>query len=530
MVAQGKSFYEIVAKPTTIRSQSGYVNDVDADVWELRGKQINYGLLADAVKEGFLEEIKRQFATVLNSQTLSDSSVRNYFTALKDCLHFAFRGTGQKVGTLTSTMIEEWRDEALGVDYPYMLKLFISAVRARDPKAFPNVTNKVLKTLKKPEADVQHVLTLDSKKGPWLEREVLDQDCAIEEAYTSGAWHVEKFVFVQLFRFYGMRSEQLANMKIGDVRCQSTGHTKNEIRWPYAKNDLGVDQALWWPLGGSLLQAMEAYLALRLDCIPQDEQERLPLFTPDGLPGAWRVSQEVKSSHEPGYEGHLLGPHVSKRFTLAMRSLRLETSRSGKPELMNFNTRRERHTIGMRLALKGYSAQQIALRLSHKRPHSCNAYVDLARMAMQMRNPKFFHLMDDVGSVFTNPVVARKEIEEGLTPIISVEATKTTEVALIGGGSCRNCMFVGDATTGEPWPCLSCPRFQLYEDAVLQPLWDILQERRTYMQHEDGSWNNRFDPDIRAQFDRYEALLIGAERRRQEVFAERTTTIQGEIR
>jgi len=213
-----------------------------------------------------------------------------------------------------------------------------------------------------------------------------------------------------------------------------------------------------------------------------------------------------------------------------MTSLGLETHRSGHPEPMNFNPRRERHTVGTRLALKGYSAQQIALRLSHKKPQSCTAYVDLARMAMQMRNPKFFHLMDGVGSVFTNPVVARAEIEEDLTPIISLEASTATDLALIGGGSCGNCKFAGDSTTGEPWPCLSCPRFQLYEDADLQPLWDILQERRAYMQHKDGSWNNRFDPDIQLQFDRYESLLIGAERRRREVAVQRTEIQRGKAR
>lgn len=82
-------------------------------------------------------------------------------------------------------------------------------------------------------------------------------------------------------------------------------------------------------------------------------------------------------------------------------------------------------------------------------------------------------------------------------------------------------MFAGDVSAFEPWPCLSCPRFNLFEEADLQPLWDILQDRKSYMSLADGSWSNRFDPDIRAQFERYEALLVGAEARRQEVAAER---------
>lgn len=197
MVAHKKNFYDIVAKPTTVRSQSGYVNDINANVWELRGRPLNFEMLADAVTEGFLEETKRQFATVLNAQGYADRTHVVLFRALKDCVHFAFRRTRQKVNTLTSAMIEEWRDEASAVHYPYFLKLFITAVRARSSSAFPNVTSKVLRTLTQPDADVLNVLTLDPKQGPWLEREVLDQDRAIEHAYTSGAWHVERTTIVQ---------------------------------------------------------------------------------------------------------------------------------------------------------------------------------------------------------------------------------------------------------------------------------------------------------------------------------------------
>lgn len=528
MPARKKNFYDVVARPTIVRSQSGYINKVESDTWELHKRQIDYGLLADAVTHSFLQEIKHCFADLINTQLYGDDYIRSFFIALKDCIHFSFRGTGQKISALTDAMIEDWSAESSGTTYPYNVKLLINASRARDPRAFPYVAGKTLKKLKKPDSDVVNVLSLDPRQGPWLEREVLDQDKAIEAAYTSGAWHVERYVMVQLFRLYGMRPDQVANMKVGDVRCQFTGYAKGEIRWPFAKNDLAPDQAPWWPLGGSLLPAIERYLALRLDGIPPNEREKLPFFTPEGLPGAWKVAKPIKPSREPGYEGHLLSSTLSRRFVYAMQSLDLHTCRSGKSEPMHFSARRERHTVGTRLALKGYSANMIALRLGHRHPKSCTAYVDLARMTMQMRNPKFFHLLDDVGSVFTNPVVPRVEIEENLTPIISVEATTATEIALIGGGSCGSCMFAGDATTGEAWPCLSCPRFQLYEDADLQLLWDILQERKAYMHNPDGSWNNRFDPDIRAQFDRYEALLIGAEGRRREVVAERSAILQGE--
>lgn len=70
---------------------------------------------------------------------------------------------------------------------------------------------------------------------------------------------------------------------------------------------------------------------------------------------------------------------LGQRFVRSMKSLGLLTYRTGAPEPMHFTPDRERHTVGVRLALKGYSAGMIALRLGHNSSESCNAYVDLAR-------------------------------------------------------------------------------------------------------------------------------------------------------
>ena len=518
-----QKFFDIVARQKVVRSRSGYVNDADAERWRLHGRAIDFGDLSDSVTPDFQAFIKQTFADLVNAKQSDDGTISTWFIALKDLLHFVWRSTGDPVDGLTDAMIDAWRVEASGKNYPGFLKVFMINSRKRNKSAFSKVSDDILKKLKKTPADIEHILALDPHKGPWLEKEILDQDLAIEKAYTSGVWHVEKYVLVQLFRLYGMRTSQLCLMKIEDVRLRLLGHERDEIRWPYVKNDQRPDQALWWPLGGVLLPAMMAYLEERLKGIPKDQWGRLPLFTPEGIPGVWGGSggTRVEPSRELGYEGHAMPNTLSTRFVRTMKSLELVSARTGAPEPMHFGPHRERHTVGVRLALKGYSASMIALRLGHKNSASCNAYVDLARLAMQLRNPKFYHLMDDVGAVFTNTVSTRAEIDADLAPIISVEATTEDEVALIGGGRCGSCMFAGEASSGEPWPCLSCPQFQLYEDADLQPLWDILQERKAYMHYEDGSWNFRFDPDIRAQFDRYEALLIGAETRRREVLEER---------
>lgn len=127
--------------------------------------------------------------------------------------------------------------------------------------------------------------------------------------------------------------------------------------------------------------------------------------------------------------------------------------------------------------------------------------------------------MDKVGAIYSNRCATLVEIEEKLDPVISAEASSEDTLAVIGGGTCGDCMFAGSSSAAEPWPCLSCPKFQLYEDADLQPLWDILQERKSFMMNENGEWNDRFDSDIHAQFQRYETLLISAEMHRRDAIA-----------
>nr|WP_321456727.1 hypothetical protein [uncultured Cohaesibacter sp.] len=524
MNSNNKKLSEIIAVNRNIKSRSGFDIDPSSNIWTLYSKSIDFGQLEPFITNYLLEKIKKIFTFSISGNKLSDNSVIRIFNSVRDFVRCTSSQTNSILDDFSDDQILQWLDHPpAGTNYPAMLKIFIYHGRKSDPDIFPNVTDTSLKMLRNPEK-TDYVVTLDPEKGPWLEGEVAIQDKAIEEAYAKGQWTDEKYLIVQLPRHYGMRPGSLSRMKISDVHIPSINPIMDDpqpqIRWPFEKNDLSIHQAHFWPIGGSVLNAMEAYLAQRLIGIPKAEWYKLPLFTPKGLPGSFGSNGLIpEPSKEIGYEGHATEPHIEKRFKAALDSLGLTTSRSGEEKKMVYNFTRERHTVATRKALKGYSAAQIGLFLGHASEASCQSYVDLATLCYQLRDPKFFRLMDKYGDLWRNPVVSREIIETKLDPVISTEAMTNNnleDVALIGGGECQGCPIHDELHGSEPWPCLSCHKFQIYENADFQLLWDILNLRKSHLYDENGNWNNRFDPDVMAQLQRYEAMIIGAEMRRQD--------------
>ena len=514
------SFHDIVSQARLIEAHSGYTVDPHSDKWELKAYWLDFTTFENFVTENFKVEIKDWFAGLVSSRQMADGSIKNCYYALRACCAHGAKRSGDFVSELSDDIIEEWRHDEPVKAHLSSLKIFVKNCRKLNRKAFPGVSDAQLKRLKREFDYPDVVLTLDPDQGPWLQSEVTAQDVAIEKAWVSGQWHPEKYILVQLLRKFGMRIQSLAYMKVQDVKHPFLGDSVAEIRFPFLKNNMKVEQAMWHKLSDGLVSAFQDFFELRLAGMPRDIWHDASLLTVRGLPGAFpdppnpmRKAQAVKAGP---YQGHPSAGTLSKRFTSAMKSLNLTTKRTGKEKPMHFTPHRERHTVGTRLAMKGLSAAHIAAFLGHAHESSCNAYVDLAVMCFQLREPRFFHLLDDIGAIYTNPTLTKDEIIKSHDIVISKEATSNTgSLVVVGGGTCTGCDFSGASSDFEPWPCLSCPRFHVYEDADLQPLWDIIQERKIALQNADGTWNSRFDPDILATFMRYETLLIGAEIHRQ---------------
>lgn len=515
MAAFKAEFKALVQTQRTVKSQSGYSFNIQEDIWILHGKNLNFELLAQDTTAGFLVLLKTYIAKIVEDKKVSDGTVSSYFTALRAMLHWAHTETGQLVADIDDKLLKAWLESEPGVRYPLSLKTFIQKAQKKNRGALPNTSNEILKTIKAVQSEYLDVLTLDPDNGPWLEVEVLAQDIALEKAYTSGDLSDEKYLIAQLFRRYGPRISQMAHLKVGDILLPGLYDDVADalIRFPWAKANMPITLSPWRPVRADIVQAMLAYLEIRLANIPRREWDNLPFFTPAGLPGVWGGRGGIaKASRKAGFEGHCMPSTMASRFIAIMNRLRLVTHRTGEPKLMSFNPHRERHTIGTRLALQGLSATEIANMLMHTDPVSCEAYVHLGVQHFQLMREKLDVPMTPVAANFLNEPIEAEELFEGEFDVLI--ARDVADFPVTGAGKCGSCTFKIDGSA--PWTCLTCPKFRVFANADLSLLWDELQHRKAYLYNEDGQFSRKYDPSLEKDFERKEHALINAEAKRQE--------------
>lgn len=502
-----------------MKSQSGYSFNIHEDVWSLHGGYLRFNVLAKYAAPKFVEVLKTILANITDDKKVSDASVLGYYRALANVLEYAHDRAGKPVADIDDEVLKGWIETNPG-RYQFVLKTFLLKVQKKNKDAFPNVSGEFLKKIRATKSEYLDVLTLDPDKGPWLEAEVLAQDAALERAYTSGEMPEEKYLIAQLFRRYGPRRDQLARLKVGDVQLPSLhdGVIDASIRFPWGKVNKSVNTSPWRPIRADIEQAMLAYLEIRLMGIPKREWDNLPFFLPEGLPGVWSTANVTpKPSREIGYEGHCMAGTISYRFVRVMDSLELITHRTGVAKPMSFNTHRERHTIGTRLALQGLNAEEIKDLLMHVDPQSCEAYVHLGVQHFQLMRERLDVPMTPVAANFLSEPIEEEELFEGEFDVLIARDVPGLPVA--GGGKCKSCTFKIDGSA--PWACLSCPKFRVFADADLSLLWEELQRRKAYLYDANGEYSRKYDPALAINFERSEQALINAEARRQEYVEER---------
>ena len=503
------NFYDIIEQ-STIKSSQGYTFNKQSDLWELQKANIRFDVLREVATPDFVEQLRDIFAKIIEGKTVGDRTVISYYAALLHILRFKHEESDELVDDINDTTLKSWVQSKPPTGYPFSLKGFIQKAQKKDRKHFfPDVTDAALKKLgggqNKAYSDV---LTLDPDKGPWVEAEVSLQDAALEKAYIEGM-HVEKYLIVQLIRKYGPRSEQLANLKVGDI---FDNNGKLQIRFPWAKANMSIDTSPWRPVRSDIEEAIRDYLELRLQNIPSPHAN-LPFFTPAGLPGVWGGSGGIASPIKAeGFEGHVKANTLGKRFNYVMNSLDLATNRTGEEKLMSFNPHRERHTIGTRLALQGLGVEQIADMLMHTDTSNCEAYVKLGIQHFQLLRDKLNTPMAPLASIFLNEPIEQEELHSGKVDLII--APSLPNLPDMGGGKCGSCTMKYEQNA--PFACLTCSKFRVFADANLSLLWDELHRRYAYLYDENGELNHRYDPAQAAQFERYKQAILNAERHRQE--------------
>ena len=437
-------------------------------------------------------------------------------------------------------MIERWLDRCESVHLPANFKAFISqAQKLGYVDAFPNVTSQSLNKIKRRPSEYIDVITLDPTKGPWFPAERAVQTDAIEKAYGSGVWSAERYCLVQLLRSFGMRPQSLSEMKICNLTMpylHEEGHEMQfmpvALRIPFAKNAQDDDIAPEWPLDPyrNLQNVMTAYLSEYIPTI-EDDWENVPLFSANGLPGTWgkgdRTSKTKLSPLLDEFAGHATPANISQRFKKSMKRLGLSTNRLGSAQPMVFSSQRERHTVATRLALRGWSAQQIAMYLGHSSARSCEAYISLAVVVSQVKNHKFQQVGEEA---FMHFEIAEAAVfnQPDMQEVLHLDSTidrdfEEIEDVLVGAGSCAGCphSVAGAEYDGNAFICLACSKFKVFEDANLEPLWQLVKYRQLEIKDENGHWTGRGDPKTFDDLLEAEAKIISAEYARRKHLEEK---------
>ena len=516
---------QAVATRQRRKTSANFEFDIASDTWEIAsGKYIHWALYGHLATPAFIKRLKEDiFAPLLSNNSHSPGSVQSRELALRNCLQFTHDEGADLVDDLTDDIIAAWRPEASGKHYPWLVKTLITKAREIDKQYFPHVTTRLLDKIKTPKRTVnEDVVTLDADHGPYDTHENQLIQMAIEEAYP-GEWHPEKYCLVQLFRDTGMRRESMSRLKVRDLRLPMLGHDTPQIRFPFAKNTETIDRAPFWNIQRPrLAKALEDYLELRLQGIPRDEWGALPVFTPEGLPGAF-VSEGAsggqqgskKLRQEDGYLGHANGDTLGKRYVYALKGLKnaanIETGeetglishRTG--EVINFTPHRERHTKAMQLAFKGCNADQIAYFMGHASINSANAYVNTSILINQILNHEFLDAAAPIISAFQKAATIDEMEESDLFPVThAVDQNDNPEdpdfiKKIIGGGNCGGCPYEAQSdlnTTKKIWACLTCPSFQVWVDADLNPIYNqILRSLARLKDPNTGKVTGKYDHD-----------------------------------
>ena len=107
----------------------------------------------------------------------------------------------------------------------------------------------------------------------------------------------------------------------------------------------------------------------------------------------------------------------------------------------------------------------------HTDTASCEAYVKLGIRHFQLLRERLDTPMKAYAWNFLNPVMTKTERGE----YDEVRANVISDRPIVGGGKCGSCTF--KLKESAPFACLTCPKFRVYENADLNPIYQEILSR-----------------------------------------------------
>jgi len=445
-------------------SFNGYEFDIESDFWVLNK---NRGINVDFINN-FDLPIQEDLRSTLCyfAEFKSAYHTFNVCLAIKNYLDKTGRKTIDELGLLTyksfySKKNEEYR---LGVLRVFLKQLYFLEFNAVSDQVFELLNSWKLSGNDKGTA----VLSLDPEEGPYSDIEFEAIKNGLDNKYAEAVIDDGDYSLAQLFAATGRRPIQIASLKIGDLRIDSSMLETPTyiIRIPKAKvrgrgfrsefTDFALIESIGQVLSlhiANIEKKAEHQLGRKLS-----EQERilLPMF-PDDIRQLKNLPPEEISAVLTTDATHSKTLEITSKLKRVIDKLHITSERTGQP--LKTTGYRFRYTLGTRAAREGAGVLTIATLLDHSDTQNTNVYVanipEHARTISEIMNSSLMHY----ASAFQGEIVESEE--HVLTNIPGAQRIRTNNSS-DNVGSCGTSSMCHDYA---PVACYTCPKFKAWRDA-----------------------------------------------------------------
>jgi hypothetical protein len=448
---------EAFTLPNVARSKEGFEFFPNENSWlivdQVKESHFHFDELSKYYSFDFISSLKLTLIFYIENYALSHPyNMHNLF------LHFtrSLPSDNDLLSSISSTNIINYKAK-LGKDVWYLgsLKGFLKKWhRLR----YPGIDDEVVLLLNsmriKGNPKGNAVRTMDPVKGPFSENELLSIHEELCLKYASGAVSNRGFALAWLSMAIGQRPVQFAMAKVHDFKVipANDGSVRYMINLPRAKQrgvearELFSERPLCHEAGTALAVWIEQLRSADTDGIAFKE---LPLF-----PRWGHVS--------PIGLHHMTSQMLGLELTETINSLEVVSERTG--EVIEFQSKRFKYTVGTRAAEEGHGELVIAQLLDHTDTQNVRVYVDSTAKVAGIIDKAMGPYMAPIAQAFKGMIILSDDDCPNGIRIYSGNVRK---------GDVGKCGHHGFCGAAAPHVCYVCVNFHPWLDG---PHEDILKE------------------------------------------------------
>jgi hypothetical protein len=447
-----------IVLPEVARSKEGHEFDPSAEIWPVVDQTQTFDFKFDELAGYFDNSLIFQYkvAIMYYIENHSLSHAANMHKYLLNMCR-AVLSPQDPVASISSTHIINYKAHIGKKEW------FLGSLKgfflAWNKLGYPGIDGDAVRLLRgmrlKGNPKGNAVRTMDPRKGPFTENELLSIHEELCIKYKSGGIGNREFALVWLFLALGMRVVQFAMLKVADFQTITADDSsvRYTLNMPRAKQRGGMARELFSPQ----LLCTEAGAAVSIWVEQVKSSKEGKGIKPGDLPIFPRWGHESPIGHH-----HMTSTMLGRELQDVVNSLQVISERTG--ELIKANTHRFKYTIGSRAAEEGHGELTIAKMLDHSDTQNIGVYIE--------STPKLAGIIDKAMAPYMAPVA---QAFKGM--IIRTEQDFPNGLRIGAGdpdspavGKCGHHGFCGAAA---PHVCYTCIQFNAWLDG---PHEEVLKE------------------------------------------------------